>query len=334
MFDVRQDLDGMDADATLAYAVAADAALNTAEVAKLHAAAHWADLHAVVTSPTEPGSRALPGCERLLRLGGAGTPEVAEFATAELGAVLGISTHAADALVAAALDLRHRLPGLWTRVQAGEVKAWIGRKVADATRHLTIPTCGQVDIEITPYADRISWTRLDHIIAATWMRADPEAAEQADQAARESLGAWVSGSTEQGTKTVFVRAEAPDVIRFDGTLDRVADSLGILGDPRSKDQRRAAALGWLANPQATLDLFDQAATTTGIPLETPPATQPNHGHDPRPPATLYVHLTDQTLADRPRRQGPRPGLGWDGWKGSDPSPSTGSSPGCPTVGSP
>ena len=181
MFDVRQDLDGMDADATLAYAVAADAALNTAEVAKLHAAAHWADLHAVVGSLSEPGSRALPGCERLIRLGGAGTPEVAEFATAELGAVLGISTHAADALVAAALDLRHRLPGLWTRVQAGEVKAWIGRKVADATRHLTIPTCGQVDIEITPYADRISWTRLDHIIQATWMRTDPEAAEQADQ---------------------------------------------------------------------------------------------------------------------------------------------------------
>ena len=72
MFDVRQDLDGMDADATLAYAAAADAALNTAEVAKLRAAAHWADLHAVITSPTEPGSRALPGCERLIRLGGAG----------------------------------------------------------------------------------------------------------------------------------------------------------------------------------------------------------------------------------------------------------------------
>jgi hypothetical protein len=78
----------MDADATLAYAAAANAALNAAEVAKLNAAAHWADLHAVVVSPTEPGSRALPGCERLLRLGGVGTPEVAEFATAELAAVL------------------------------------------------------------------------------------------------------------------------------------------------------------------------------------------------------------------------------------------------------
>ena len=191
MFDIGQDLDGMDADATLAYAAAADAALNAAEVAKLNAAAHWADLHAVISSPTEPGSRALSGCERLLRLGGVGTPEVAEFATAELGAVLGISTHAADGLVAAALDLRHRLPGLWTRVQTGQVRAWIGRKVADATRHLTVPVCGQVDLEITPYADRISWTRLDHIIQATWMRTDPAAAEQADQVVRESLGAWV-----------------------------------------------------------------------------------------------------------------------------------------------
>ncbi len=54
------------------------------------------------------------------------------------------------------------------------------------------------------------------------------------------------------------------MIRFDATLDRVADSLSILGDPRSKDQRRAAALG----PR----------------------------RDPRPPATLYVHLTDHTLA--------------------------------------
>ena len=186
------------------------------------------------------------------------------------------------------------------------MKAWIGRKVADATRHLTVPVCGQVDIEITPYADRISWTRLDAIIAATWMRTDPEAAEQADQAARESLGAWVSGSTEQGTKTVFVRAEAPDVIRFDGTLDRVADSLGILGDPRSKDQRRAAALGWLANPQATLDLFDQAA-------DQPPAS-PSKPHRPRPsrhhgrptrgrrPPSTSTSPTRPSLARQPRHR--------------------------------
>jgi hypothetical protein len=43
MFDTMQDLDGMDPDATLAYAAAADAALNAAEGAKLCAAAHWVD---------------------------------------------------------------------------------------------------------------------------------------------------------------------------------------------------------------------------------------------------------------------------------------------------
>ena len=165
------------------------------------------------------------------------------------------------------------------------MKAWIGRKVADATRHLTVPTCGQVDLEITPYADRISWTRLDAIIQATWMRTDPAAAEQADQTVRESLGAWIGASTEQGTKTVFVRADAPDVIRFDGTVDRVADSLGILGDARSKDQRRAAALGWLANPQATLDLFDQVATTTGTPLESTTGHHRSRQPTPRLPAS-------------------------------------------------
>ena len=156
-----------------------------------------------------------------------------------------------------------------------------------------------VDAEITPYADRISWTRIEAIIAATWIRTDPDAAAQADQAARESLGAWVGDSTEHGTKSVFVRAEAPDVIRFDGTLDRVADGLGILGDDRSKDERRAAALGWLANPQATLDLFDQVttSTSTSTTVQTPPAqTNSNRRADTRPPATLYVHLTDQALA--------------------------------------
>ena len=61
MFDIGQDLDGMDADATLAYAAAADAALNAAEVAKLNAAAHWADLHAVVTLAVGAGQPGAAG---------------------------------------------------------------------------------------------------------------------------------------------------------------------------------------------------------------------------------------------------------------------------------
>ncbi len=65
-----------------------------------------------MSSPGPP-SPLLPGSEQLVRFGGAGTPGVAEFAPAELGVVLATSTHAAERLVADALDLRHRLPQLW-----------------------------------------------------------------------------------------------------------------------------------------------------------------------------------------------------------------------------
>ena len=107
----------------------------------LQAAVHWADLHATV----DETQVALPGCEQLVLLGGAGTPEVAEFAPAELGAVLAISPFAASRLVADALDLRHRLPRLWARMLAGEVKPWIGRKSAEATRTLSAETAAVVD---------------------------------------------------------------------------------------------------------------------------------------------------------------------------------------------
>src|ERR671932_506776 len=60
--------------------------------------------------------------------------EAAEIAPAELGAALRLSPGAATALVADALDLRHRLPRLWARVAAGDAAAWAARRVAQAVR--------------------------------------------------------------------------------------------------------------------------------------------------------------------------------------------------------
>ena len=66
--------------------------------------------------------------------GGPGTPWVSEFCVTELGALQGTGPMAARALVADALDLRYRLPMLWLQVQAGQVRAWQARKVAEQTR--------------------------------------------------------------------------------------------------------------------------------------------------------------------------------------------------------
>src|SRR5918994_1422699 len=83
------------------------------------AAAHFADLHNPDAKP-DRGGPILPGMERPVRLGGAGTPQVWEFAVAEFGARLGRSPRSGRALIADALDCRHRLPKLWARVRAGQ----------------------------------------------------------------------------------------------------------------------------------------------------------------------------------------------------------------------
>lgn len=281
MFDIP--VDELDARQTLADAVELQTMSNLIEARILSDAAHWADLHAVVED-----SSTLPGCEELVQLGGDGTPEVAEFAPAEFGAAIGISDHAASMLVGDALDLRHRLPLLWGRVQAGEVKAWAARQVAQTTRPLSVEAAAQVDRMITPYADRKTARDLVKIAEAETLRTDPEYARQRAEAARTGRGVWVSHDTVDGLKDVFIRADAVDVTRLDHSLNLIAADLKTLGDDSPQDERRAKAVGVLAHPQYALSLHADAtggaapgSTATGLPS-----------------TTLYVHLTDHTLTDR------------------------------------
>ncbi|MFY9916206.1 MAG: DUF222 domain-containing protein, partial [Nocardioidaceae bacterium] len=301
MFDI--DLSVLDEMATLSFVETARAAADRVEVDILQAAAHWADLHTELARPTSP---LLPGSEQLVCFGGHGTPGVAEFAPAELGVVLATSSSAAERLVGDALDLRHRLPRLWARIMAGEVKPWIGRKTAEATRHLSVDTVAVVDRRIARYAHSLSWGRIEAIIQACWLECDPEAAAEADAAAQGSLGVWVKDqqSSEAGTGEIFIRTEAPDALRFNASIGGLATGLSTLGDTRPVNVRRAAAVGILANPQHALNLFADIHAATG-------QTDPGDPGDPTesvetsgptlrpvktgPDVTLYVHLTDQAL---------------------------------------
>ena len=70
-----------------------------------------------------PAEKTLQGSEQGRRLGSDGTPEVLEFCVAELGTSIETSDGSARALMADALDLRHRLPELWQLIMAGSVQA-------------------------------------------------------------------------------------------------------------------------------------------------------------------------------------------------------------------
>jgi Domain of unknown function (DUF222) len=296
-------VENLDAEQTLDRLAETQQSANRALARQLALAAHWADLHAVLDTPTTT-----PGGERLVRLGGDGTPEVAEFSAAEFGAILGVSDSTANHLVADALDLRHRFPMLWDLVQAGAVKVWVARKAADRTRKLSKDAAGKVDQKVARVAGRLSWGRLRNLLDAAMLAADPpKALSDAEQAAAEA-GVWVSPDAEHGYGSMFVKAAAGDLLAFDQALDLIARALKILGDPGTPDQRRAKAVGILANPQAAQDLVARAEQTRRAAIEAAAARRAGNPEqadeiesrvDRRPcvfgPATLYYHLCKETL---------------------------------------
>src|SRR6266498_1825240 len=349
MFD--GDPSALSPDAALAAAAEYRAVADHAETRLLEVAAHWADLHPVVDPVVDrPDNVILPGMEQTVVCGGDGCPEVAEFAPVEFGAALGVSSTAACALIGDALALRHRLPETWARVRAGAVQPWRARKIAAATHRLSRAAAALVDARVAPIADTVTTHRLERIVQAAVLDADPDQAQAAADTHAAERGVWVGRDDLHGSKTVFIKAAAGDVLRLDASTDRIADLLARLGDTSTKDQRRAKAIGWIADPQAALDLYDAAHAVPHQPAQvgphphddddaapngtsstdTSPGTSPGTGEGgsstwgggytgrglatttgtgggghpagpaPRPGGlgrhTLYVHLTDHTLA--------------------------------------
>ena len=316
--------DHADADArvTLRRLSAQQRALNVVGWQQLVSAAHWADLHGTVPcsgAAEEPRAASRQrGGEVLGMRGGDGTPLVAEFAPAELAAALGISTMSAGMLIADALDLRHRLPLLWECLQTGEVKVFVARRVAARTRRLSVAAAAVVDATITPRVASVPYGRLEKILDAAILSADPALAAADAKAAADRRGVWRGRDLDAGTASMFGYADAPDIAAFDTTLDTVANALALLGDDATLDVRRAKALGVLANPQATIQLVDtaeagrrarcaaaQADADSDVDADAQAGADAVRGAEVQPrdrrrcslgPATLHVHFSQETWA--------------------------------------
>ena len=110
---------------------------NRCAARRLEHAQIFADRHHPDLCPDRPGRRSFDGRERAIVLGGDGCPEIAEFAIAEFGLVVGISAAAAARYIGQALALRHRLPFTWAKVQSGEATPWRATRIADACLKLS-----------------------------------------------------------------------------------------------------------------------------------------------------------------------------------------------------
>lgn len=265
----------------------------------------WCDRHS-----EDPQSRpgAIPGIggDRLVTIGGDGTPPVAElcfeeFAIAAHAGVIATTHRAADLL-----DLRHRLPNVYDAVRALRLELWVARKVASMSRGLDRDRVVVVDLAVAAAADE-SPSRIIALAEAKVIEADIAAHRQriADEEAKkgvwlrrkrpgERAGGVAAEADIQGLGMRLSTAGAEELTEF---IDHLAGALAEqhvpahLDDVKTMDQFRAEAAEMLAEPAAVLALL-------AGPLDQPdePTPEPSAAKRHRRPATINVFLSQDVLS--------------------------------------
>ena len=302
-------------------AVANRAVANRAEANVLLAAVTWAEQH----PPASIGLEAawVLGSDEALTLAGEGAPQVAEFCLAEFASALGVSGEAGRGLVAAAIELKYRLPKVWSRVQEGTLTAWKARRIAERTWSLSSAAAGFVDAQVAFCAHRISFAAVERLVEEACARLMPEQARSRAEAAAEGrhVRFFHDHVSSEGTTAFEGVLDLADALDLDAALSQGAEVRRLLGSTESTEVRRAQAAGDLARAQLALAL-DRADAATPVP--DPPVNGSIADPDAAAPAAvgrgrgrgragrargrqvvLYVHLSQDavTSADRCREGG-------------------------------
>ena len=277
MVDEGLELGMMSGDQLAAAIVDNHTELLRRECRVLELACAWADLH----DQLGMGIEYAPLVERACMFGGPGTPWVSEFCVTELGALQGTGPMAARSLVADALDLRYRLPMLWLQVQAGQVRAWQARKVAEQTRPLSWDACVELDAAISGFIGALTWSRFQTILTAAILDADPQSAREREDRARQARDVWACDS-DDGLKTLIAKATSGDVVWFLATVNRIADILAPEGDSDPVGVRRSKAIGILAQPAQALALLAAHRHDPASPDDQEPASDEDREEDRDP----------------------------------------------------
>lgn len=256
-----------DLDASWLLSLAEEAELHERAAVrdKLRLAAQWCVLHPAIDLDVED-------------LGGEGTPQVVLFASEPFGAALGISTAAAQALLADALDLQHRLPRIWARVEALEIPPWRARRVAQETRLLSKKAAAYVDRTLVAKVDKIGPVLLARAVAEAAARFDavPLATDEDNARAGWRVQLWHGlPGRFTGTSCLDAVGDTNDLTRFHDLVCKIAHQLFLAGDTDTLDARKAKALGVIA---------DGGHLGTSL-VETKAKTK------------LYLHVTDTDLTD-------------------------------------
>ena len=275
----------------LAFARSRRATADRMEADLLQAAVQWALFHPARDAGDEAGFT-LPGSEHVEPIAGEGCPAVSEFCIAEFGAVVGLATVSAKHYLGQAVELAHRLPRLWRRVQSGDCPAWKARRIAETIIHaeLAPEAAAYVDRHVAPFAHRMGTAAVDRLVDEAIARFHPDRAAAAARDGQDARHVTVQDDqvSFHGTMRIEAELDLADALDFRDAVARGAKVREGLGSEEPVDVRRAKAVGEMARTQLALDLAPGA--------DPGPATSTSR---PDPPAArevvLYVHLADAAL---------------------------------------
>ncbi|MFF1822855.1 hypothetical protein ACFVWG_36495 [Kribbella sp. NPDC058245] len=175
---------------------------NRADARVLEHALVYADRFHPDACAARAGRRSFEGRERGVVLGGEGCPEILEFAIGEFAVVMGVSPGVGRGIIGDALALRHRFPLTWVKVLSGEATPWKACQIVRDCAGLSEEAAQYVDGRVADLIDTITPYRLDKIVKAAKMHADPDGARAEAAAKVRERGVFVGRSDEHGTKTI------------------------------------------------------------------------------------------------------------------------------------
>ncbi len=305
------DLAGLSPDALLGLAERSVVARRAAEVADLRVAAAWAEAHSTDPRLDPDSGRRVWAEDRLVRVGGEGTPGLREFSIPALAVAREVGVTACERDLGDVLDLVYRLPKTWAVTLKLVCPVWLARKVARLSRRLPADQVGIVDAAVAEAIAGEAPGRVLEICEAKVIEADPaaHAARVAAQRRRRYVG--VSRTDEFGLRQVIARVAAGDAVWIDATVDRVADLIAADHPDAGRDELRSIGLGWLARPAELLQLLvrgqdasrddsqdasPEVSRATAFPADLLAALARARPERFRPKVTLYVHLSELALA--------------------------------------
>ena len=234
---------------------------DLAEAQLLQAALAWAEQH-----PAESiwDAEVLPGADVPIAIAGEGAPLVAEFCVAEFAAAVGMTTEAGRGFVAAALELRYRLPRTWQQLLNLRVPAWRARRIAQATTGLSAEAAAFVDAQVASYAHKIGPVVLDRLVEEAIGRFMPDLARERQQAKADGRRFEINDHqvSFDGTCDVIGELDLADAIDLEAAISAGAEALKAAGSTESLPVRRARAAGELARAQLSLPMDAEGVGTT------------------------------------------------------------------------